>query len=53
MADRYAKKPIVRRFQSKETYAGRSVKRTVLERRNRPGTQGRKMKPMKPMKKGR
>ena len=53
MADRYAKKPVVKRFQTKKTFGARTVKRTVVVRRNRPGTTGRKMRPMRPMKKGR
>lgn len=53
MTDRYAKKPVVRRFQQKKTYGARSIKRTVVERRSRPLANGRKMRPMRPMKKGR
>ena len=45
--DKYAKKPTVKRFDRKKTYAGRDVKRTVVTRRERPGLKGRKMRPMK------
>lgn len=41
------KRPKVTRFNSKKTYAGRSVKRTVVVRRNTPHERGRKMKLMR------
>ena len=50
--DIYAKKPTVKRFNRKSTYAGRDVKRTTVIRRSRPMEKGKKMKPIKAMKKG-
>ena len=50
--DTYAKRPKVTRFNQKKTYAGRTVKRTLVLNRARPGTKGRKMRPMKALKRG-
>ena len=53
MADTYAKKPKVTRFERKQSYDGRDVKRTSVVRRETPGNKGRPTRPMIPMKKGR
>jgi len=45
-------KPTVKRFNQKKTYKGRTVKRTVVSI-NSLKRKGRKMKPMRAMKKGR
>lgn len=50
MADAYAKRPAVTRFGLKKTYGGRDVKRTTVVRRD---LQSRKMRQMRPMRKGR
>lgn len=49
MADKFAKRPKVQRFNQKKTYAGRTVKRTVLTRRNRPMLNMKKGRNLKPM----
>ena len=54
MADKYSKRPMVSRFKQKKTYAGRTVRKTNVVRRNMPmGRKGRAMKPMRAMRKGR
>ena len=52
-ADPYAKRPKVQRFNQKETYGARTVKRTVVTRRTHPALAGRPERKMIPMKKGR
>ena len=45
------RKPIVRRFRTKKTFAGREIKRTVIERRKLAQERGRderKARPMRP-----
>lgn len=51
--DKYSKRPKITRFIRKKTYAGRDVKKTRVERRERPMLNGRKMKAMRSMMRGR
>jgi hypothetical protein len=51
MADKYGKKPVVRRFKMDKTRPGRIVRKTVVTRRS--SSHERKERQMKSMKKGR
>ena len=52
MADRFAKRPTVKRFGTSRTYGPRTVREAVVTRRNNPnlpGRKGREGRPMRPM----